>query len=112
MAVGMTQNKEIQKDTAAWKFQVWAAFTLAIAGSLIGIGYLPLEPWTRAFIAMGYVFTLASSFTLAKTLRDNHEASKLINRIVDAKAERLLREYEFNLDQAQRAPKATTSEDL
>ncbi len=58
---------------------------------------LPLEtPWLRAFLGMGLVFSVGSSFSLAKTLRDNHEARRLLNRLSDAKAEKILREFEIN----------------
>jgi hypothetical protein len=89
------QNEEVQKDTAAWIFQVWASFALATVVTGIGIGYLPLDAWVRAFLGMGLIFSVGSSFSLAKTLRDNHEAKRLLNRISEAKAEKIIREYEL-----------------
>jgi hypothetical protein len=47
----------------------------------------------KGYLAMGLFFTLGSSFTLSKTVRDNYEAQKLINRVVDAKTEKILHEY-------------------
>jgi hypothetical protein len=41
---------------------------------------------------MASIFTVGASFTLAKTVRDEHEANRLINKIEDAAAERVLRE--------------------
>jgi len=41
---------------------------------------------------MGIVMLVQSCVTLVKTIRDMHEGSKLVNRIEDAKAERLLME--------------------
>jgi hypothetical protein len=35
----------------------------------------------------------AGPFTLAKTIRDEHESKKIINRIGEAKAVQMLREY-------------------
>ena len=37
--------------------------------------------------------SFASSFTLAKTVRDNHEADKLLSKVDQAKIEKLLAEY-------------------
>ncbi|MBA2663045.1 MAG: hypothetical protein H0U74_12175 [Bradymonadaceae bacterium] len=88
-------NTTVQKDTAAWIFQVWASFVLAASTTMVGIFYMPVEPWVKAFLAMGMLFTMGSSFTLAKTIRDNHEARRMINRVTEAKAEKILREYEF-----------------
>lgn len=89
-------KEEQIKDTAAWIFQTWTAFLLSASASGIGIFYLPVDPWVRGFMGIAMLFTVASSFTLAKTIRDNHEATKLINRVKDAKTERILREYEFS----------------
>jgi hypothetical protein len=43
--------------------------------NVIGICYLPLDIWHRGFLTLGFFFSVASSFTLAKTIRDNQEAS-------------------------------------
>ncbi len=86
--------EEVQKDTNAWIVQVWVSFVLAFSTTLFGIWSLPVDMWVKAFMFMGTVFTVGSSFTLAKTIRDNHEAKRLINRIQGAKAEKILREFE------------------
>jgi hypothetical protein len=44
-------------------------------------------------MAMGTLFTVGSSITLSKTMRDEHEASKIINRIKDVKTEKILKEF-------------------
>jgi hypothetical protein len=44
----------------------------------------------RAYLAMGVTMVVQSSFTLAKNIRDVHEASRMINRIEEARTERLL----------------------
>lgn len=96
-------NDAFLKDTSAWIFQVWAAFVISFVASLVGIAYLPLVLWAKCFVALAYVFTVSSAFTLAKTIRDNHESRRLINRIAEAKAERILREYEMPPSQQQQA---------
>ncbi len=60
-------------NTNAWIFQSWVAFVVALGGSSIGIAYLPLDAWAKAFVALAYFFTVAQAFTLAKTLRDQAE---------------------------------------
>jgi hypothetical protein len=92
----MMRNEDVQRDTAAWIFQVWASFALAVGTTGIGILYLPVDPWLRAFLGMGLVFSVGSAFSLAKTLRDNHEARRLLNRLSEAKTEKIIREYEIN----------------
>lgn len=83
-----------ETHSAAWKIQVWLGFACAIGSTGIGIAYLPIAIWVKAFLGMGLLFTVNSCFALAKTLRDDHEATRLISRLDDAKAEKILREFE------------------
>jgi hypothetical protein len=92
------EHPTAHKDTSAWIFQTWASFALAFLTTATGILWLPVDNWVRGFLAMGLLSTVTSAFTLAKTIRDNHEAGRLLNRISDAKAEKLLREYELKAD--------------
>ena len=61
------------KDTPAWIMQVWAAFIISTIGTGVGIFYLEGSTWQKSFVGMGYLFSVSSTFTLAKTIRDNHE---------------------------------------
>jgi hypothetical protein len=92
----MNPPSTIQKDSPAWIFCVWASFALAITFSALGIIYAPVNVWVRGYLAISLLFTVAATFTLAKTVRDNHEAQRLINRVVDAKTEEILQKYELN----------------
>ena len=56
---------------------------------------IPGEPWIHAYFAMSALFLTGSSFTLAKMLRDRHEAQRLHQRIEEAKTEQLLKTYEL-----------------
>ena len=55
-----------------------------------GIVLMPLDIWMKGYFAMGVVMLIQTCVTLTKTIRDVHEGGKLVNRIEDAKAERLL----------------------
>ena len=57
-----------------------------------GILFLPLDLWAKGYLAMGALMLTQSCITLTKTLRDNHEAARLLNRIEDARTERFLME--------------------
>lgn len=78
--------------TPAWKTFTFVSFMIAAAMLAIGIFFMPADVWIKGYMAMAAVFTVGASFTLAKTLRDEHEANRLINKIEDAAAERVLRE--------------------
>lgn len=61
----------IRKDTRAWTAQVWISFLAAVTLCGSGLAWLPGLALDRAFMVMGYLFTLTSAFTLAKFVRDN-----------------------------------------
>lgn len=83
-----------QSNTAAFNAMAWLGFILSTAGMLIGIVYLPTTIWIKGYLGIGYLFTVTSCLTLAKALRDKDEAIRLYNRLRDAKAEKLLNDYE------------------
>ncbi len=58
-------------DTKAWKAQVWASFFTAAALAGTGLAWLPGRELDRAFMFMGYLFTLTAAFALSKYVRDN-----------------------------------------
>jgi hypothetical protein len=78
--------------TAAWKAFAMVSFGLALGMLALGIYALPADIWVKGYLAMAAVFSIGSTFTLAKTQRDEHEARRLINRLDEVKTERLLRE--------------------
>lgn len=82
-----------QKDSAAWVFQTWAAFILSISITTVGIVNLPVDNWVKGFMGMGLAFSVGSTFTLAKTARDLHEARRLVARVDDAHVEKLLSQH-------------------
>jgi hypothetical protein len=58
----------------------------------VGVFYLPIDLWMKGYLTMGIIMMIQCCVTLTKTVRDMHESGKLVNRIEDAKAERLLME--------------------
>jgi hypothetical protein len=85
-------NQTIQPHSGAWVTFTYASF----AGSafLVGIGlfFLPIDLWMKGYLTMGIVMLIQTCVTMTKTVRDNYESGKFVNRIEDAKAERLLME--------------------
>ncbi|NJC28205.1 YiaA/YiaB family inner membrane protein [Neolewinella antarctica] len=72
----------------------WISFVLASIGTLAGIFLLDATTITKGFLAMGFVFTVSSCFTLAKVIRDKHESDRLYNKVERAKTEKFLSETE------------------
>lgn len=80
------------QNTGAWLSFTYASFAASVFMMGLGLWAMPADLWIKGYLMMASVYMLGSSFTLAKTVRDEHEAKRLSNRIEDAKAERLLME--------------------
>ena len=80
-------------DSPAWIAFVKLNWIIAVCVTGSGILYLPVDLWMKGFLGMGLLLCVTSSFTVAKTLRDQHEAKKIIQKIDDAKTEKILKEH-------------------
>ncbi len=89
----MTKPINNQDHSSAWVIQTWISFVLSISATSIGIFYLPVGPWIKAFMGMGLTFTVGSTISLTKTQRDLHEAKKLISKVEEARVEKILAEH-------------------
>ena len=83
----------MSKSTAAFFIQAAVSFGVSFVGLLGGIVYLPLDPWQRLFLSMTALFLVASSFTLAKVIRDHQEAATVRVRLDEARIEKLIAEH-------------------
>ncbi|MBM7112758.1 YiaA/YiaB family inner membrane protein [[Archangium] primigenium] len=83
-----------QGHSGAWIIQTWLSFVLAIGVTSVGIWNLPVDGWQKAFLAMGMVFSVGSTFTLSKTVRDQHEQESITARIDEARVTKLLAEVD------------------
>ncbi|NKB50635.1 MAG: hypothetical protein GKR97_00155 [Rhizobiaceae bacterium] len=82
-------------NTSTGPTQAWTYFTVAIFGISAammagGIYFLEASFSAKGFYAMASIMLVHSSITLTKTLRDHEESDKLINKLEDAKTEKLL----------------------
>lgn len=81
--------------TNAWILQTWLSFVLAIAATFAGILYMPgQDTWVKGYLMMGMLFSVGSTISLSKTLRDLEESKRMISRIDEAKLEQLLAKYD------------------
>jgi hypothetical protein len=91
----MEKHTVAAKDSPAWLLFVWCSFLAAPTVTAIGIYHAPVDLWVRAFLFMGLLWSIAGALTLAKTIRDNVESQRTLDRYFDAKTERFLSEYEL-----------------
>ena len=87
------EQPTIHQDSPAWFFYVYLAFAVSTTLMCLGIYLLPVSLWIKGYFVMGLFFTIGSTVTLSKTLRDQHENRKMVNRINEVKTEKILSEY-------------------
>ncbi len=87
----MSQN-QAEIHAPAWVVFTYCSFAISMLSVVVGIFLLPIDLWMRGFLFIGLLMVVQSSITMTKTQRDLHEGSRMVNRIEDARTERLLME--------------------
>ena len=82
------------RTTTAFYVQAAISFGVSLAVTIIGIGYLAESRWIRAFLALGLLYVVTSSFTLAECIRDRQEEVSIISRVDQAKLDKFLAEQD------------------
>ena len=62
------------KDTPMFKLVVWGGFVLAMSLTGWGLWRMEVNDTYKAFLGVSWLYLITCTFTLAKTLRDRHEA--------------------------------------
>ncbi|MGI5486311.1 YiaA/YiaB family inner membrane protein [Microtetraspora malaysiensis] len=89
------KTKPIQPTmTAAYYTQCVISFGIALTSVAVGIAYLPVNPWVRAFLGVGVMYTVTTAFALAKCVRDRQELGNMHSRVDQARLEKLLSEHD------------------
>ena len=74
LAKFVRDNELSKTDTPMWGLVVWGGFALAMALTAWGLWRMDVNPTYKAFLGVSWLFLISAVFTLAKTLRDAHEA--------------------------------------
>jgi hypothetical protein len=82
------------KPSAAFFIQSVISFAVALTALIIGVLSLQVDTWVRGFLAAGVLYLVTSTFTLAKVVRDQQEASSALSRIDQARVEKILAEHD------------------
>jgi len=80
------------RNTKSFYNMAWIAFVLSFVGMFVGVIYMEASIELKGFLAMSYLFSVTSCFTLAKVVRDKDESEKFINKVETARTEKLLNE--------------------
>jgi hypothetical protein len=87
-------NPQAVQHSGAWVSFTYASFVGALVMVIGGLVFLSVDMWVKSYFAMGIVLLVQTCITVTKTIRDVQESKRLVNRIEDAKTERLLMEIE------------------
>ena len=85
--------ESISDNSKGWLFFVKASFAVALAATAAGIVFIPTDFLVKGYMGICALFLVSTSITLSKTLRDEHEGQRLLNKISEAKTKQLIKEY-------------------
>ena len=68
-------------DTPLWKLVVWGGFAVAMGLTGWGLWGMDINATYKAFLGVSWLYLVTTAFTLAKMLRDRHEADLLEARL-------------------------------
>jgi hypothetical protein len=92
--MSMTTPVRTSPTTAAFYVQAAISFGVSLVAVTIGIAYLPVGRWERAFLGLGVLYVVTSAFTLAKCVRDRQELTQVVSRVDQARVDKLLLEHD------------------
>ena len=82
------------KNTNAFYLQAGLSFGIALLTMIFAVIYLPVDPWIRAFLALGTLFLTTSTITLSKCVRDAQETQAVYARLDQARVDKILSEHD------------------
>ena len=83
------------RTTTAFYIQSAISFGISVGAMVVGIAYLHESAWVRGFLALGLLYTVTSTFTLAKCVRDRAEETAIVSRVDQARLDKLLAEQDL-----------------
>lgn len=86
------KDYDIQSTSPGWLFFVKASFAISILAIAAGIFLIPGSLLIKGYFALSSLFLVSATITLSKTLRDEHEANRLINKVSEARTTKIINE--------------------
>jgi len=74
LAKFVRDNEVRRSDTPLWGIVILGGFWMAMALTPWGLWRMDVNPTYKAFLGVSWLFLISTAFTLAKTLREAHEA--------------------------------------
>jgi hypothetical protein len=87
LANGLPAEKQ---HSDAWVMFTYICFAVSLGMVAGGILLMGLNDLQKGYLLLAMLMLVQSCITLTKTLRDNHETRRFVNRLEDARTEALL----------------------
>ncbi|MFI0399489.1 MAG: YiaA/YiaB family inner membrane protein [Thiolinea sp.] len=89
----MENNNIALPSSTSWVLFVKITFVIAMIAMGLFVFFLDGSFLTKGYLALNSLFLVSSTIMLAKTLRDEHEAQRLLNKINEAKTNKILKDF-------------------
>ena len=80
-------------NSASWLFFVKLTFGISVAAMVAFIFFMSGDLLTKGYLALNSLFMVSTTIMMSKTLRDEHENTKMVNKISEAKTNKILKVY-------------------
>jgi hypothetical protein len=89
-----TKTDSAAKNTTAFAAQAAISFGASLFAMLVAVYFMEADPWIKGFLALGTLYLVTSTFTLAKVVRDMQEDNTTIHRLDAARLEKILAQHD------------------
>ncbi len=80
----------LKSNSSGWLFYVKASFAIALSAVALGVFLMEGTLLMKGYFAISSLFLVSSTITLSKSMRDEHEASRLINKVSEARTSKII----------------------
>lgn len=87
------ENYDSQTNSVGWLLFVKLSFLISLVAMLAAIIFMPGDLMLKGYMGLNSLFIVSSTIMISKTMRDEHEGNKIINRISEAKTNKIIQEY-------------------
>lgn len=84
---------DITTNSTGWLLFVKLSFLVSIAAMIAAILFMPGDLMLKGYFGLNSLFMVSSTIMISKTMRDEHEGSKMMNKISEAKTNKIIKEY-------------------
>ena len=87
------QTLDSNTNSTGWLLFVKLSFVVSILAMVAAIFMMNGDLMLKGYLALNSLFIVSSTIMVSKTLRDEHENNKILNKISEAKTNKIIQEY-------------------